>query len=157
MSRLPQERLAVSHLKSHIGFWMRFVSNEVSHSFARKLKQSGVSVAEWVVMREMFAECQTSPSIVAGRIGMTRGTITKIVDRLLHKGLVTRRESSGDRRYQEIALTAAGRRLIPALAALADQNDKEFFHPLSRKEREAILSILKKLVQAHGLEKLPIE
>ncbi len=42
MSRLPQERLAVSHLKSHIGFWMRFVSNEVSHSFARKLKQSGV-------------------------------------------------------------------------------------------------------------------
>ncbi len=105
----------------------------------------------------MIGESQTSPSIVAGRIGMTRGAITKIVDRLLRKGLVTRRESSGDRRYQEIALTAAGRRLIPALAALADQNDEEFFHPLSRKERETILFILKKLVQAHGLEKLPVD
>lgn len=157
MSRTPEAQITVSHLKSHLGFWMRFVSNHVSHAFARKLEQSGVTVAEWVVMREMFGESQTSPSIVAGRIGMTRGAITKIVDRLLHKGLVTRRESSGDRRYQEIALTAAGRRLIPALAALADQNDEEFFHPLSRKERETILSILKKLVQAHGLEKLPVE
>jgi DNA-binding MarR family transcriptional regulator len=55
------------------------------------------------------------------------------------------------------ALTAAGRRLVPALAALADQNDEEFFHPLSRKERETLLSILQKLVQAHGLKKLPTE
>jgi DNA-binding MarR family transcriptional regulator len=157
MIRTPEAQVAVSHLKSHIGFWMRFVSNHVSHAFARKLEQSGVTVAEWVVMREMFGESQTSPSAVAGKIGMTRGAITKIVDRLLRKNLVTRRESSGDRRYQEIALTAAGKRLIPALAALADENDEQFFHPLSRKERETILSLLKKLVQAHGLEKLPIE
>jgi DNA-binding MarR family transcriptional regulator len=157
MNKTPESRATVSHLKSHIGFWMRFVSNHVSHAFARKLEQSSVTVAEWVVMREMFGETQTPPSIVADRIGMTRGAITKIVDRLLHKGLVTRRESSGDRRYQEIALTAAGRRLVPALAALADQNDEEFFHPLSRGERETMLSILKKLVHAHGLEKLPVE
>ena len=157
MSKTPEAQIAVSRLKSHIGFWMRFVSNHVSQAFARKLEQSGVTVAEWVVMREMFGENQTSPSAVAGQIGMTRGAITKIVDRLLRKGLVMRRESSGDRRYQEIALTAAGRRLIPALAALADQNDEEFFHPLTRKERETILSLLKKLVQAHGLEKLPTE
>ncbi len=53
MSRSPEARLAVSHLKSHIGFWMRFVSNQVSHAFARKLEESGVTVPEWVVMREM--------------------------------------------------------------------------------------------------------
>jgi len=136
---------------------MRIVSNHVSHAFARKLERCEVTVADWVVMREMFGESLTSPSVVAARIGMTRGAITKIVDRLLTKGLVTRRESHGDRRYQEIALTAAGRRLVPTLASLADQNDEEFFHPLSHKEREAILSILQKLVQAHGLEKLPTE
>jgi DNA-binding MarR family transcriptional regulator len=157
MSGTPEAQIAVSPLKSHIGFWMRFVSNHVSQAFARKLEQSGVTVAEWVVMREMFGENQTSPSIVAGRIGMTRGAITKLVDRLLAKGMVTRRESSEDRRYQEIALTAAGKRLVPELAALADQNDEQFFHPLTRKEREIILSLLKRLVQAHGLEKLPTE
>ena len=136
---------------------MRFVSNHVSHAFARNLEKSGVSVAEWVVMREMFDEGRTSPSAVAGRIGMTRGAITKLVDRLLEKGYVTRREGRSDRRYQEIALTPAGRRLIPSLAALADQNDEEFFHPLSSKEREILLALLKKLVQARRLEKLPME
>jgi DNA-binding MarR family transcriptional regulator len=157
MSRSSGTQISVSHLKSHIGFWMRIVSNNVSHAFARKLEQSGVSVTEWVVMREMYGESLTSPSVVAARIGMTRGAITKLIDRLLAKGYVTRQESSGDRRYQEIALTAAGRRLVPALATLADQNDEEFFHPLSRKERETLLSIMQKLVEAHGLKKLPTE
>jgi DNA-binding MarR family transcriptional regulator len=157
MNKTPRAEATVSHLKSHIGFWMRIVSNHVSHAFARKLERSGVTLAEWVVMREMFGESQTSPSIVAGRIGMTRGAITKIVDRLLAKRLVTRRESSGDRRYQEIALTAAGRRLVPTLASLADQNDEEFFHPLNRGESATLLAILQKLVQAHSLEKLPTE
>jgi DNA-binding MarR family transcriptional regulator len=157
MSRTRGTQIAVSHLKSHIGFWMRLVSNQVSHAFARKLEQSGVTVAEWVAMREMFGESQTAPSTVAQRIGMTRGAITKLIDRLLARGLVTRRESWGDRRYQEIALTAAGRRLVPVLAALADRNDEEFFHPLSARERETLLGLLKKLAQTHGLEKLPTE
>jgi DNA-binding MarR family transcriptional regulator len=157
MARKSGEQLTVSHLKSHIGFWMRIVSNHVSHAFARRLEMSGVTVAEWVVMRGMFGKNQTSPGVVAARIGMTRGAITRLIDRLLAKGYVTRQESSGDRRYQEIALTAAGRRLVPSLAALADRNDEEFFHFLSRKERENLLCLLKKLVELHGLEKLPTE
>jgi len=157
MSRTANPPTSVSHLKSHTGFWLRFVSNHVSHAFARKLELSGVAVAEWVVLREMYGEIQTSPSVIAARIGMTRGAITKIVDRLLAKNLVTRRGSVGDRRYQEIALTAAGRRLVPTLAALADQNDEEFFHPLSKKERDNLIFTLQKLVQAHGLQKLPTE
>lgn len=147
----------VSDLKKHVGFWLRFVSNHVSQAFARKLLESGVTVAEWVVMREMFDEDETSPGIVAARIGMTRGGVSKLVDRLLSKGLLTRRDRDDDRRFQSIALTAAGRRLVPQLAAVADQNDEEFFHPLSARERAALLATMKKLVQAHGLHTLPTE
>jgi DNA-binding MarR family transcriptional regulator len=147
----------VSDLKKHAGFWLRFVSNHVSHAFARKLLASGVTVAEWVVMREMFGDEETSPGIVAERIGMTRGGVSKLVDRLVSKKLITRRERSDDRRFQSIALTAAGRRLIPQLAALADQNDEEFFHPLSTGERAALIATMKKLVEAHGLQTLPTE
>jgi DNA-binding MarR family transcriptional regulator len=149
--------LTVSDLKKHVGFWLRFVSNHVSHAFARKLLASGVTVAEWVVMREMFDDEETSPSVLAERIGMTRGGVSKLVDRLVSKRLITRRERSDDRRFQSIALTAAGRRLIPQLAALADQNDEEFFHPLSTRERAALIVTMKKLVQAHSLQTLPTE
>ena len=149
--------LTVSDLKKHVGFWLRFVSNHVSHAFARKLLASGVTVAEWVVMREMFDDEETSPGVLAERIGMTRGGVSKLVDRLLAKKFVTRQERSDDRRFQSIALTAAGRRLIPQLAELADQNDEEFFHPLSAGERAALIRTMKKLVQAHGLRTLPTE
>ncbi len=147
----------VSELKKHVGFWLRFVSNHVSHAFARKLLLSGVTVAEWVVMREMFDEEATSPGVVAERIGMTRGGVSKLVDRLVGKELVTRQDRSDDRRFQSIALTAAGRRLLPRLAILADQNDEEFFHPLSARERAALVAAMKKLVEAHGLHTLPTE
>ena len=148
---------AVSDLKEHVGFWLRFVSNHVSHAFARKLLASGATVAEWVVMREMFDDGETSPGVLAERIGMTRGGVSKLVDRLVSKKLIARRERGDDRRFQSIALTAAGRRLVPQLAALADRNDEEFFHPLLAGESAALIAMMKKLVQAHGLETLPTE
>jgi len=149
--------VTVSDLKKHVGFWLRFVSNHVSHAFANKLLTSGVTVAEWVVMREMFDDEKISPGVLAERIGMTRGGVSKLVDRLVRKKLVTRRDRSDDRRFQSIGLTAAGRRLTQQLAALADQNDEEFFHPLSGGERAALIATMKKLVESHGLRTLPTE
>jgi DNA-binding MarR family transcriptional regulator len=157
MSQPKRAVRAVSDLKEHVGFWLRFVSNHVSHAFARKLHDSGVTAAEWVVLREMYGQEEMSSSEVAERIGMTRGAISKLVDRLVGKALVTRQDRRDDRRFQDIALTPAGQRLVPSLAALADQNDEEFFHPLSAKERETLITTLKKLVLAHGLHKLPTE
>ncbi|HUN84183.1 MAG TPA: MarR family transcriptional regulator [Terracidiphilus sp.] len=157
MKQTKASSAAVSDLKKHVGFWLRFVSNHVSHAFARKLQDKGVTVAEWVVMRETFDEEETSPSVVAERIGMTRGGVSKLVDKLVEKQLITRQERSDDRRFQSIALTAAGRRLVPQLAALADENDEEFFHPLTARERTELISTMKKLVQSHNLEKIPTE
>jgi DNA-binding MarR family transcriptional regulator len=157
MSRTTTSSAAVSDLKKHVGFWLRFVSNHVSHAFARKLLASGVTVAEWVVLREMYDREEMSPSVLAERTGMTRGAASKLVDRLVGKELVTRKDRTDDRRFQDIALTPAGRRLVPSLAALADQNDEEFFHTLSAKERELLIATLKKLVHARKLHKLPTE
>jgi DNA-binding MarR family transcriptional regulator len=147
----------VSNLKSHLGFWMRFVSNHVSHAFAAKLLASGVSVAEWVVLREMYGRDDTSPSSIADFTGVTRGAVSKLVDRLVERKLVLRIDRTDDRRYQDIRLTASGNRLVPALGVLADSNDQEFFAALSKSERATLLAILKKLAQANNLQKLPTE
>lgn len=150
------KKQAVSALDAHIGFWLRFVSNHVSHGFARKLLAHEVTVAEWVILREMFEVSETAPSLLASATGLTRGAVSKLVDRLLHKGLVSRVESSEDRRYQTIKLTPAGRTLVPKLAALADQNDQEFFASLSPSEKDALVATLRKLVAANKLKKTPV-
>jgi DNA-binding MarR family transcriptional regulator len=154
---LKRQEREVSELKGHAGFWLRFVSNHVSQAFARKLQASGVTVAEWVILREMFGAGSIAPSLLAESTGLTRGAVSKLVDRLLHKKLLTREGREDDRRYQSIALTDAGRKLVPKLVALADENDAEFFSALSAQERQALMETLKKLVEANALTKLPTE
>jgi DNA-binding MarR family transcriptional regulator len=148
-----------SHLKSHIGYHLRVVSNAVSHTFARKLIESEVTVAEWVILREMYsADEKISPSTIAEITGLTRGAVSKLIDRLLHKNLVTRTDStSGDRRYQEIKLTTSAIKLIPKLASIADENDESFFSILSESERKNLMKTLIKLAEVHKLNTNPIE
>ena len=143
-------------LESHIGYWLRMVSNHVSQSFARKVEGSGVTVAEWVMLREMYEAGETSPSRLAASSGLTRGAVSKLVDRLVQKKLATRAEADEDRRYQDVKLTAAGRALVPTLAALADKNDEEFFSCLAAGERATQTAMLRKLAAANNLKKIPV-
>lgn len=154
--RIPRQ--PSSSLTRHIGFWMRRVSNHVSHAFARKLESHGVTVAEWVVLREMYAHHdKAAPSRVADLTGLSRGAVSKLIDRLRDKKLVTREASADDRRYQELELTKAAIALVPKLARLADDNDEEFFQKLSTSERTTLTDLLKKLAAIHTISKMPID
>ncbi len=147
----------VSHLKSHVGYRLRVVSNAVSQSFARKLAQSEVTVAEWVILREMYSgDDNTSPSAVAEITGLTRGAVSKLIDRLLHKGFVNRSESSVDRRYQDIRLSTKAIKLVPILADIADKNDETFFSVLSATEKKTFMRTLIKLAEFHKLNTNPV-
>jgi DNA-binding MarR family transcriptional regulator len=147
-----------SKLTDHVGYWMRLVSNNVSYSFARKLDASGVTVAEWVILREMYSKSDTtSPSEIAGITNLSRGAISKLVTRLLDKKLVTRKESTGDRRYQDIELTGQGRALVPKLVKLADQNDEAFFSCLPAQDRRELKDLLQRVAAHHQIKTVPIE
>ncbi len=147
---------AVSELTAHLGYWLRLVSNHVSVAFARKLENRGVTVAEWVVLRELYGSAPIAPSELAERLGLTRGAITKLADRLIAKSLLVRRASLADGRAQRLALTAQGRLIVPGLAALADENDAEFFASLSAKERSDMERMLRDIVARRGLKTVPI-
>jgi DNA-binding MarR family transcriptional regulator len=147
----------VSPLEAHVGYWLRFVSNHVSLAFARKLAVHDFTVAEWVVLRELYDVAALAPSLLAGRIGMTRGAVSKLADRLIGRALVTRTASTADRRYQALALTAAGRAVLPKLAALADRNDAEFFRHLTTAERAALIATMKDIVRRRDLRNVPVD
>ena len=147
----------VSDLTAHLGFWLRTVSNHVSHAFAGKLAGEGVTVAEWVVMRALYDKDPMPPSRLADEMGMTRGAITKLADRLIGKSLIVRKADRDDGRAQTLALTRRGASLVPELAALADQNDVEFFGCLTRAERKELERLLKQLVEHGQMTAVPIE
>ena len=145
-----------SELTAHLGFWLRSVSNQVSHAFAEKLAAKDVTVAEWVVVRALYGNGPMPPSCLAENIGMTRGAITKLADRLIAKSLIVRKASSSDGRAQTLALTSRGTVLVPELAELADRNDAEFFGCLSATERKTLERILKRIAEHNQITAIPI-
>lgn len=150
-------RESTSTLEDHAGYWLRFVSNHVSHAFASKVEARGVTVAEWVLLRALFDAGAVNPSQLADALGMTRGAVSKLVERLRRKQLATRVSSTGDRRYQTVSLTKAGKLLVPELARLADENDREFFGHLNPQQQTRFVNLLKDIVHRHGWKELPVE
>jgi DNA-binding MarR family transcriptional regulator len=151
-----QKTPSTSSLEAHVGFWLRFVSNHVSHAFKLKVEAHGVTAAEWVVLRALFDIDRVNPSELAKRLGMTRGAISKLVDRVVAKRLVKCTVEKGDRRFQTLVLMPSGRKLVPILAALADRNDAEFFGHLSDEQRSGLMILLKDIVLHRDLKDIPI-
>jgi DNA-binding MarR family transcriptional regulator len=154
---MPPKPATVSPLEAHLGYWLRFVSNQVSHAFGLRLAALGVTTAEWVVMRELYDRADAAPHELAARLGLTRGAISKLVDRLAAKSLIARATQADDRRYQSLALTAKARALVPRLSALADKNDAEFFGHLDAAARAEIKTAMQDVVRRHGLRSVPID
>lgn len=147
----------ISNLTDHTGYWMRMVSNAVSQDFGRKVAGEGVTVAEWAFLRALFDREPTAPTALAEKMGMSRGAISKLADRLLAKGLIARNGNKTDRRAQVLSLTEEGRARVPVLARLADENDADYFGVLNEEERKALDRILAILVERRGLTATPID
>ena len=144
-----------SPLEAHLGFWLRFVSNNVSNRFRLLLEARGVSVTEWVALRTLWARSETSHAELIKALGMTKGAASKVVSRLEGKGLAERHFASGSSQGQSLALTRSGKAMVPQLAAMADANDDHFFGHLDARERQVLMIAMQALVQHHGLKDIP--
>ena len=154
-SALPTS-CTVSALEAHLGFWLRRVSNQVSARFTRQVEAQGVSVSEWVALRRLYPDAEVSPTALVESLGMTKGAISKVIDRLEARGLAARARRGDDRRHQHVTLTEEGRALVITLARLADENDAHFFGHLPADTQAALLTTLRGLSATHGLVAVPI-
>lgn len=144
-------------LEGHLGYWLRRVSNAVSGTFARALQEKQTSVAEWVLMRQVHERGQAAPGELADSLGLTRGAVSKIVDKLDAKGWVQTKSKEHDSRFRLLSLTRAGRRSLPILAEIADRNDAHYFDCLSAKEKNTLRELLAKLTDHNRIHDVPTE
>ena len=143
-------------LEYHVGYWLRLVSNHVSGAFQQRLASHGVTVAEWVTLRSIWTLGSCSLSKLAERMGCDASTVSRLVERVLRKGLAARAHAETDRRSVRIALTKAGRTLVPKLGREADANDEFHFGHLPRKQKQALLYLMQDLVRKHGWTDKPV-
>lgn len=129
-----REDPSTSTLEAHLGYWLRLVSNEVSAAFVRALQEHHISVAEWVALNQIAARSASTTGRLALEMGMTRGAVSKVLDKLESKRLISRTTSPIDSRVQPLSLTAKARRALPILIKIADGDDSHFFEVLGPEE-----------------------
>jgi DNA-binding MarR family transcriptional regulator len=157
METTTDEAEHVSGLETHLGYWLRRVSNAVSGAFSRALQAKQTSVAEWALLRELHERRQAAPGDLADVLGLTRGAVSKIIDKLEAKGWIQADAKEGDNRYRRLSLTRAGHRCLPALAEIADQNDSTYFDCLNAKEKVVLRKLLIKLAEHNRIHDVPTE
>ena len=153
----PRRRPApVSRLDTSIGYWLRSASNEISQALSRRFEDKGVTLTEWVALRELY-DGDLRPTTLADRLRLTRGATSKLTRRLVSKLLITQEAITDDGRAQVLALTGTGRALVSVLAVHLDQTDKEFFGDLDPRTRALILSTMREIVRRRGLPAVPAD
>jgi DNA-binding MarR family transcriptional regulator len=149
--------IEASALESHLGFWLRFVSNQVTCRFESQLATHCISVTEWVAMRALYRRLDVTHAELIDALGMTKGAASKIISKLESKGLAQRNQAKDSLREQILCLTDKGNQLVPKLAALADENDNHFFGHLPEAQRQSLMALMKELVVHHQIKQVPIK
>ncbi len=79
-------------------------------------------------------------------LGLTSGTVSVRIDRLVEQGLVERRADPADRRNSRIAATARGRDLYDRVIAEHLDNERRVLAALSPAEQDLLAALLRKLL-----------
>ena len=99
-----------------------------------------------IVMNRTPAE-EINPSTLAQKLGVTRATITGLLNGLEKEGLIERRAHAGDRRKVGVLLTANGRRILDNILPDYYRHFAKLTVYLDEGERQTLISLLKKVNQ----------
>jgi DNA-binding MarR family transcriptional regulator len=97
----------------------------------------------------------STPAELADEAGVTRATMTGLVDTLVKDGLATRTDDPRDRRAVLVQLTSAGRELLERVLPGYFAAVTKIMHPLDETERTQLVALLQKIQQGLVAEPAP--
>ncbi|HNS40610.1 MAG TPA: MarR family transcriptional regulator [Promineifilum sp.] len=126
-------------LERSIGHIISQVSHSLGYELRQAFKKAGYDVTpqQWGVLTRLWVQDGLSQTEIANMTFKDRPVITRIIDVLERKEMVTRRPSEQDRRIVRVYLTQKGReyqeKLVPLAKevlerGLADISDEDLAH-----------------------------
>ena len=117
----------------------------------KELAQFELTVAEFnaiCALRRAGPPHRLSPKQLGVALLFSSGGLTKLLERLEFRGLVTREPDPSDGRGVLVELTPAGKALQEGAMAAHRANEDELLAPLSAAQRDALSNILRDLLVA---------
>ena len=144
---MKRERFSKTQDTSGVHVWlvlMKAFQALMPHA-AESIGRTELGDSDFRVLEALLHKGSLPVNALGPKVWLTPGSISVAVDRLVKKGLVSRKDHPGDRRVRQVELTAKGRALITRgfgehAAAMEDVTGV-----LSKNERLTLLRLLKKL------------
>src|SRR5882762_9554824 len=112
---------------------------------AGSIRRTELGDSEFRILEVLLHKGPLPVNTIGPKVWLTPGSISVAVDRLVEKGLVSRKDHPDDRRVRRVELTAKGRALITRGFREHASAMETAVGILSKNERQTLLRLLKKL------------
>jgi MarR family 2-MHQ and catechol resistance regulon transcriptional repressor len=109
------------------------------------IKRTDLGDSDFRVLEALLHKGPLPVNTIGPKVWLTPGSISVAVDRMVKKGLVSRKDDAGDRRVRQVELTSKGRALITRGFGEHATAMENILSVLSKTERLTLLRLLKKL------------
>src|SRR5690348_2179929 len=109
------------------------------------LEETGIDETDFRILEVLLNKGPLPVNTIGPKVNLTPGSISTAVDRLVERGLVSRVESTEDRRVRVVSLTAKGKELIAPIFRKHAAEIRKVFADASPKELRALETTLKKI------------
>ena len=116
----------------------------------RHMEPYGITAAQFKVLTIMAQFDVDTPAELCRHLSLDSGSMTRMLDRLEHKNLLTRQRSEVDRRQVRLVLTQAGQVLANELPTIGADAMNQLAQAISPQELQSLEDILKKILLAAG-------
>ena len=129
----------------HVWLVMMKAMRALTRYAAADIEETGLGLSDFGVLEVLLHKGPLPVNMIGPIVDLTPGSISTAVDRLVAKGLVSRVESTEDRRVRIVTLTSRGRDLIVTAFRKHAGQMRRVFSELSPEELRALELALKKV------------
>ena len=136
--------------RESIGYLLRrgrnLLTQQVEALFKQKFGDDGVPYVHWVILMCLRDDLATTPSELSQYICHDSGALTRVLDQMEERSLITRERSSEDRRVIHLALTPEGRKTVESLIVIVVDYYNELLTDFSHEEIDMLVRLLTRVV-----------
>jgi len=129
----------------HVWLVMMKAMRALTRYAAAGIEETGLGLSDFGVLEVLLNKGPLPVNTIGPIVDLTPGSISTAVDRLFAKGLVTRVDSTEDRRVRIVALTPRGKDLIASAFRKHSGQMKRVFSELNPEEIRGLEVALKKV------------
>ena len=141
-------------MKNSVGYLIRRSTNLILPQMEELFAEASLTFSQWTVLMALREWGQSTAADVARHICHDAGSLTRILDELEERGLVTRARSETDRRVVALTLTTKGLAMVETLLPRVVEFWNGLLGDFSHAEIKSLIKLLSRLVSAAGEQRI---